>query len=668
MTDSKEILAIGGMTCASCVRHVEKAVQSVEGVKEVVVNLATEKAQIQFDESLAGGEQAALEKIIGAIKDAGYSASKIQDLPSAKSNDESAKKIWTPFLVAAPFALVLFALAMLPMVIPGVMSSQFFADSRITATVQLILLLPILFVGRGFFIRGFRNLIKRSPNMDSLIAIGSSAAVVYSLYSMVTLFVDAETSLLTGMSGMHSGVVSDTKDYHFYFESAGVIITLVLLGKTLERVAKSRTGDALKKLVKLAPETARVIKTCKKNGEMEKMLPLESVQLDDIIEVRGGEKIPVDGVVIEGSPEIDESMLTGESAAVLKSSGDKVYAATINRYGTFRFKASAVGEDTALANIVKLVESAQNAKLPIASLADKISGVFVPTIIALALVCAGVWYLLRGDVELAMTVMVSILVIACPCALGLATPVAIMVSTGKAASKGVLFKGGDSLQVLTSAKTIVFDKTGTLTKGNIKLLNAPRPEERAVVDASADELRDESREVVVALKKMNITTVMLTGDKSSVAGQIAEEVGVDEYIAEVFPGDKAKVIEELKGKSSGVVAFVGDGINDAPALTAADVGVAIGSGTDIAIEAADVVLMRSNLHDVLSAVEVSKKTMRNIKQNLFWAFAYNVIGIPVAAGLLYAFGGPLLNPMIAALAMSLSSVSVITNALRLNRV
>lgn len=658
MVDAKQVLKIGGMTCSACVRHVEKAVKTVSGVKEVVVNLATEKAQIEFESSLAGQEQAALEQIIAAIKDAGYTAQDASQVEKVSAPE----KIWLPFFVAAPFAAILLIVAMLPMLYPAAMSWALFRNQSVYATLQLILLLPILYVGRGFFTRGFRNLVKRSPNMDSLIAIGSSAALIYSLYSTVLIFIEAEAAKA---GTMMRAMAEQTSEHHLYFESAGVIITLILLGKTLEKVAKNRTSDALKKLVDLVPQTARVIKTCKKNGEMEKTLQLEDVQVDDIIEVRGGEKIPVDGILLEGEPEIDESMLTGESVAASKQVGDKVYAATINRYGTFRFKASAVGEDTALANIVKLVESAQNAKLPIANLADKISGVFVPIIIVLALVCASVWYAVSGDIELALTVLVSILVIACPCALGLATPVAIMVSTGKAASKGVLFKGGDSLQVLEKIRTIVFDKTGTLTKGNITLLNAPRPEERAVVDASADELREEAPAVLAALQKLNISTVMLTGDKSSVASKIAEEAGVNEFIAEVFPGDKAKVIEDLKAKGTGTVAFVGDGINDAPALTSADVGIAIGSGTDIAIDAADLVLMRSDLRDVLSAIEISRKTMRNIKQNLFWAFAYNVVGIPIAAGLLYAFGGPLLNPMFAALAMSLSSVSVITNALRL---
>jgi Cu+-exporting ATPase len=607
------------------------------------------ESQEQFDQLV--------EQVIVAVKDAGYIGKipEAQVTTSSSTNGQSkSKSIWTPVVVAAPFATVLLIIAMLPMLKPEVAQSLVFSSPPIYAGTQLMLLLPILAVGRGFFTRGFRNLFKLSPNMDTLIAVGSGAATIYSLFNTAIIFMDNSTGMMMG-------------EHHLYYESAGVILTLILLGKTLEQVAKRRTSDALQKLMKLAPPSARVIKLCKTRGEVEKTVQLEDVQLEDVVEVRGGEKIPVDGEVISGSAEVDESMLTGESVAVQKEIGAKVYAATINRYGTLRFKAQAVGQDTALANIIKLVESAQNAKLPISSLADKISGVFVPIIIAIAIISSLTWYLTTTDLELALTIFVSVLVIACPCALGLATPVAIMVGTGKAASLGILFKGGDSLQVLTSVQTIVFDKTGTLTQGNITLLNAPRPEERAEIDASADSVRQEAPTVVAALKKLKLHTVMLTGDKAAVAAQIADQVQVDQYIAEVFPGDKAQVVGELQsdGTSKRIVAFVGDGINDAPALTAADVGIAIGSGTDIAIDAADVVLMKSNLADVLNAIRISQKTMRNIKQNLFWAFAYNALGIPLAAGLLHIFGGPLLNPMFAALAMSLSSVSVLANALRL---
>ncbi len=606
-----------------------------------------------------------------------------------------------------------------------------------------MLVIPIVIAGFRFFTHGFKALFMRSPNMDSLIAMGSSAALLYSLYSVFQI------------ARGHAEAA-----HHLYFESAGIIITLILLGKTLETISKGRTSAAIKTLMNLAPKTARIIQ-----GETEKDIPVEEVEVGDIILVRPGETIPVDGEVIAGSSSVDESMLTGESIPVEKGAGSSVVGASLNKNGSFTFRAARVGADTTLAQIIKLVEDAQGSKAPIAKLADIVSGYFVPIIFVIALLSAAAWLLSGQTLEFALTIFISVLVIACPCALGLAVPTAVMVGTGKGAELGILFKSGTALERAHKIDTIVFDKTGTLTEGRPELVslitedgyeretvlslaasaekasehplaealiqaaekeniavktpdhfravsgrgieaevdqrrvllgNKAFMEERRVqnvrddektqsllqsgaavmylaVDenyaaafAVADTIKPSAPEVVGLLKEMNIASVMITGDNKVSAKAIAEKAGISEVLAEVLPEHKAEKVKQLQDEGK-ICAMVGDGINDAPALAQADIGIAVGSGTDVAIESADIVLMKNDLYDVVTAVRLSKKMFRIIKQNLFWAFGYNVLGIPVAAGLLYLFGGPLLNPMIAAAAMSLSSLSVLSNALRLKR-
>lgn len=579
-----------------------------------------------------------------------------------------------------------------------------------------------------------------SPNMDSLVAVSTSAAFLYSLWSTIRILFFSEAHLA------HHGL---------YFESVAVIIALILLGKFLESRSKGKTGEAIRALMSLAPKTARIVR----NGE-EMEIPAEEVLRGDRVVIRPGERMPVDGVVAEGGTAVDESMLTGESMPVEKAPGDPIYAATINKNGSIVYIAQRVGEDTALSQIVRMVEEAAGSKAPIAHLADKISGIFTPAVMCIALAAAVIWYLVKGDLEFSLSIFISVLVIACPCALGLATPTAIIVGTGKGAQLGVLFKNAAVLQATHEVHTVIFDKTGTITQGQPALRDViPMGMEReellrlaaslekssehplgqaivagaeaegltllpaekflsvtgsgveAEIDgkqlkigspayvlegkpvpaeltplakagktpmlfsadgelkgilAVADPIKETSREAIARLKQMGIETVMLTGDNQQTADAVAKEAGIDKVRAGVLPGGKVEVVNHYK-RTSHLTAMVGDGINDAPALTAADVGIAVGSGADVAIESAGVVLVKNNLNDVVTAIRLSKAVIRNIKQNLFWAFCYNTLGIPVAAGLLYAFGGPLLNPMLAAAAMSLSSVCVVTNALRLNR-
>jgi len=804
-----ETLTIGGMHCAACSARVEKALNKLEGVQNASVNLAAEKATVTFDP-----QTLRLSAIKEAIINAGYEV--IENSKNALDKDKLRKEkeikiLWTKFIVAAVLGLPLLYIAMAPMIkwvalpFPEALSPM--RAPLLYAAVQLALVIPIIIAGSRFYIVGFKNLLQRSPNMDSLIAIGTASAVIYSVYNLFQI-----------TKGNIHAVES------LYFETAGVIIALILLGKSLEAVSKGHTSEAIKKLMGLAPKTAIVIVNGGSGGTLEKEIPIDEVAAGDIIVVKPGAKIPVDGTVTDGQSAVDESMLTGESMPVEKNPGDPVYGATINSNGVLHFRAEKVGNETALAQIIKLVEDAQGSKAPIAQMADIVSGYFVPVVCAIALAAGIAWFIAasagvvnlplgKSVTEFALTIFISVLVIACPCALGLATPTAIMVATGKGAENGILIKGGEALETAHKIQTIVFDKTGTITEGkpevtdviivsgewgkgnreqgndadlflqlvaaaeknsehpladaivreaekrglvlppvtdfkNIpgrgieakiplpaeKILSPlPNPysalsalpilignrklmEERGIslaeldttsdrlasdgktsmyvvlngaiagITAVADVIKPSSRAAINRLHKMGIEVAMITGDNKKTADAIAKQVGIDRVLAEVLPQDKSAEVKKLQETHIEVrhgeqrklfsqatkrqrrfVAMVGDGINDAPALAQADIGIAIGSGTDIAMESADIVLMRSDLLDVPTAINLSKRTIRNIKQNLFWAFGYNVLGIPIAAGLLYLFGGPLLNPVFAAAAMSLSSVSVLTNALRLNR-
>ncbi len=735
-------LEIQGMTCASCSAAVERALNKLDFVKSAEVNLATEKAKVEFN-SEAGN----VTQIEEAVRHAGYTPvllKKQVDFDTRQDKKKRAFKIQKIKLIAAAlFSIPLFYLAMGPMIglpVPMIISPM--ENPFYNGLIQFLLVIPVIGVGYKFYTVGYRTLFKGSPNMDSLIAIGTTAAFTYSVYSFIQIALGNPEFV-----------------EEMYFESAAVIITLVMLGKFLEARSKGKTSDAIKKLMQLAPKMASVIR----EGE-EKTIPVEEVLVGDIIIVRPGEKVPVDGEVVEGITSVDESMLTGESIPIEKNTGDIVTGATLNKNGMIKFKAQKVGKDTALAQIIKLVEETQGSKAPIAKMADIVAGYFVPIVMGIALLSAIAWLISGQSIAFVLTTFVAVLVIACPCALGLATPTAIMVGTGKGASNGILFKNGEALEITHKVKTVVLDKTGTITQGkptvtdiivfngyekkkvlglaasaekgsehplgeaivseaqkesaqlfetkdfkaipghgiavtiqgsevylgnkklmdDIKLdvMQAQKEADRLadegktpmyIVDggnlagliAVADVIKETSRQAIKSLHSYGIKTAMITGDNKRTASAIARQVGIDVVLSEVLPEDKAKEVKKLQSEH-GTVAMVGDGINDAPALVQADVGIAIGSGTDVAIESADVVLMHSDLMDVSYAVALSKAVIRNIKQNLFWAFGYNVLGIPIAAGLLYIFGGPRLNPMFAAAAMSLSSVSVVSNALRLN--
>ena len=744
MSEKKEY-KLSGMTCAACAMTVEMAVKDLETVEDVSVNLATERLSLL---PKAGFDS---QQVLDAVAEAGYQAEeKGKNKPSDVSEEAAMKaqklqKKKQELLILLITALPLLYISMGSMVgLPLPSFLDHMAHPLVFVLSQLLLTLPAVWIGRGFYQRGFRNLIKKHPNMDSLIAVGTSAAFFYSLYSVSQVFL-----------GHHPFV------HQLYFESVAVIITLVLLGKYLESSAKGRTSQAIQSLLELVPSQATVIRY----GEAV-TIDTEDIRVGDIIRIKPGERMPVDGLVTEGQTFVDESMMTGESVPIEKKVGDTITSATINQNGSIDYQATRVGSDTTLAQIVRLVEEAQGSKAPIAALADKISLYFVPIVLSLATLSALGWYFLAGEsLSFSLSIFIAVLVIACPCALGLATPTAIMVGTGKGAENGILIKSGQALEAAYQLDTIVLDKTGTITVGKPSLtdllplgdLNRPdllrliasaeqhseHPLAQAILEAAkeegldllpvshfeamvgrglsaqvedkrllignerlmkennidssafqeqllelsqkgktamfvaidgqlvgilavADEMKSSSLKAVQELQSMGLEVIMLTGDREETAKAIAQKAGIQKVIAGVLPDGKATAIKGLQ-EADKKLAMVGDGINDAPALVQADVGIAIGSGADVAIESADVVLMHSDLQDVVKAIKLSQATIRNIKENLFWAFVYNTLGIPIAMGLLHLFGGPLLNPMLAGLAMSLSSVSVVVNALRLGR-
>ncbi len=724
----KVVLKVKGMTCASCAAKIEKELNKLAGVQKAAVNLATEQAVVEYDRA-----EVKVSDLFKAVEALGYHATRAEEVSRDREKEEREKEIrrlrneLTISAVLSSPLLLAMILSLVGIDVPFLHNEYF----------QLIVATPVqFFIGFRFYKNAFYALRAKSPNMDVLIAMGTSAAYFFSIYN--AFFVPAVPGVMMK---------------ELYFEAAVVIITLILLGKYLEAVAKGKTSEAIKKLMGLQAKTARVIR----NGQEEDM-PIEEVEAGDLILVRPGEKVPVDGKIVEGNSSLDESMLTGESLPVEKKAGDLVVGATINKFGAFKFEATKVGKDTVLSQIIKMVEEAQGSKAPIQKIADQVSGVFVPVVIGIAAVTFLFWYLVAGNLTAGIISAVSILVIACPCALGLATPTAIMVGTGKGAENGILIKGGEHLETAYKLNTVVLDKTGTITKGQPEVTDilplgelekkellrlaaiaekssehplgvaiyeqgkreygaVPDPDRfaaipgrgvMAVVDqkeiylgtrklmveekidlgttetaiarledegktamlmaidkrveaiiAVADTLKENSKEAIKELKRMGVEVYMITGDNRRTAQAIAKQVGITNVLAEVLPEHKAEEVEKLK-KRGKIVAMVGDGINDAPALATADIGMAIGTGTDVAMEAADITLMRGDLLTIPAAIRLSRQTMRKIKQNLFWAFIYNIIGIPFAA-----LG--LLNPIIAGAAMAFSSVSVVTNSLSLKR-
>ncbi len=746
----KEKFNVSGMTCSSCSANIEKSVGKLDGVTEVNVNLLQNTMVVEYDEGKVGTDT-----IIKTVDAAGYKAGvfgadKEEKNSSQGLADDEIREMKVRLIVSFAFLIPLLYIAMghmwhLPM--PNWLHGN---ENAITfAFTQLIFSLPIAYVNRKYFTVGYKALFRGSPNMDSLIAVGSSAAFIYGIFAIYKIGY-----------GLGHGIPEMVEEYtmDLYFESAATILSLITLGKFLEVASKGKTSEAISKLIDLSPKTASVLR-----DGVESEIPVGEVLVGDIIVIRPGQSIPVDGVIIEGSSSVDQAALTGESIPVEKTVGDNVSAATINKQGFFKFRATKVGDDTALAQIIKLVEEAASSKAPIAKLADKISGVFVPVVIIIAVVSTIIWLMSGAGFEFSLSIGIAVLVISCPCALGLATPVAIMVGTGRGATHGILIKSAQALETAHSINTVVLDKTGTITEGKPRVTDTmaaegvteeelvryaasiEKPSEHPLAEAiikkaeemgitlyetadftavsgrgiiasiegkkyiagnlalmrenkidssafdglaetyahdgktalyfadgtkilgmiaAADVIKPESRRAIKSFKKMGMDVVMLTGDNRTTAEAIGRNLDVDRVVAEVLPGDKEAEIRRIQ-ESGKKVAMVGDGINDAPALVRADVGIAIGAGTDVAIESADIVLMRSNLKDAATAIDLSRATIKNIKQNLFWAFFYNTLGIPLAAGVFFPMMEWKLNPMFAAAAMSLSSVFVVFNALRL---
>ena len=731
---------VTGMTCSACSAHVEKSVKKLNGVKSVNVNLLQNNMHVDFDETAVS-----VDDIINAVVSGGYGASVAGKEQEKKDNkiDNEISNMKFRLIVSLVCLVPLMYISMGHMWGWPFLSVFHGAENGITfALTQMLLTLPIMYVNRKYYITGFKTLFHGAPNMDSLIAIGSGAAFVYGIIAIYCIGY-----------GLGHGDKEFAHSYmmNLYFESAAMILALITLGKFLESRAKGKTSQAIEKLIDLSPKTAVVIRDGK-----EVTVGVDDVQIGEIVAVKAGQSVPLDGVIVEGNGAIDESAITGESIAVEKNVGDKVIGATINKSGYFKFKVEKVGEDTALSQIIHLVEEASASKAPIAKLADKVSGIFVPVVISIAVITIIVWLLLGKGVSFALSMGISVLVISCPCALGLATPTAIMVGTGKGAQYGILTKSAESLETAHQVDTVVLDKTGTITEGKPSVTDiAPvgisdkellqiaasieylseHPLAKAIVEkadglefsdvadfeqivgqgvkgnvdgkkvlagnykmmrennievsedeifandgktslyfavdnkfvgiiAVADTIKETSRQAIEDMRNMGLDVIMLTGDNAVTANAIKNKLPLSSAVAEVLPSDKEEVVRKLQ-QSGHKVAMVGDGINDAPALTRADVGIAIGAGTDIAIESADIVLMKSNLQDVVTSIELSHSVIKNIKENLFWAFFYNALGIPIAAGVLYGIAGLKLNPMIAALAMSFSSVFVVSNALRL---